>query len=647
MNTDRTDNNELINALQELRRKNSELEKTIETLRKAERRVKENELRYQTLFESSAESISLLKDQVLVDCNEATCVQFACDREDMIGNTPLQFSPPFQPDGRPSTEVVKEKIERVLAGETLFFTWRHIRKNGELFDAEVSLKRIEIDGEPYVQATNRDISERVRAESAIREEKEKLRLSEERFRAIFDNAPIGLMHVNRFGHPEITNEALRKITGYTHEELSKITYLDLSHPDDRAVSMEYFEKMFKGELDRYHLEKRYIHKSGDELWINAHTALIRDKEGRPETVIGMIEDITSRKQAERKLHNALHELEQLKQQLEKENEYLVEEINLTHNFGEIIGRSNKLKKLLKQIEQVASSESTVLILGETGTGKEMFARAIHNLSPRKQRPMIKVNCAALPANLIESELFGHEKGAFTGAVSRKIGKFELADRGTIFLDEVGDLPFDLQAKLLRVLQENEFERLGGTTTIKADVRVLAATNKDLEEMKDNGEFREDLFFRLNVFPLDCPPLRERKDDIPMLTRHFLEKYSAKNGKRITRISEKATKTLQSYDWPGNVRELENIIERAVVLSSTDELQLGSWFVKSIETGRSKDLKTLDQVQADYITHVLEKTNGRIEGKNGAAGILGVKPPTLRSRMQKLGVKVEKKIREIS
>lgn len=633
-------------VLQELKQKNAELEKTVASLKKAEKTIQEKELIYQTLFESSAESISILQNDILIECNQATLRQFACKREEIVGKSPMDFSPKYQPNGRLSIDMIKENIEAVLAGETLFFHWRHVRKDGVEFDAEISLKRVEIDGKPYVQSTNRDISGRLRAEKALNEEKEKLRLSEERFRTIFNNAPIGLMHVNRSGYPEVSNKALQKITGYSEDELSDLTYLDLSHPDDHEISKSYFEEMFSGKLERYFLEKRYLNKNGSELWVNAHTALIRNKEGTPETVVGMIEDISDRKRAEQGLREALSELKTLKHRLEEENEYLLEEIYLTHNFGEIVGKSKKLKRLLKQIEQVASSESTVLILGETGTGKELFARAIHNLSPRKNRPMVKVNCAALPANLMESELFGHEKGAFTGAIMRKIGKFELADKGTLFLDEVGDLPLDLQSKLLRVLQEDEIERLGGNRIIKTDVRVLAATNKDLESMVEAGEFREDLFFRLNVFPLECPPLRERKDDIPMLTKHFLEKFSRKNSKQITHLSEKNSKALQAYEWPGNIRELQNIIERAVVISPGKELKLGNWFLKSIESNKTKHLKTLERVQSDHIIHVLENVNGKIEGKNGAAEILGLNPSTLRSRMQKLGIKIDRKIRDI-
>lgn len=343
-----------------------------------------------------------------------------------------------------------------------------------------------------------------------------------------------------------------------------------------------------------------------------------------------------------RLEVALSELEIFKNRLETENLYLQEEIKTDHNFSEIIGNSKRLKKSLKMIEQVASSDTTVLILGETGTGKELVVRAIHNLSRLKKRPLVKVNCAALPSNLIESELFGHEKGAFTGADTKKIGRFELADQGTIFLDEIGDLPLELQAKLLRVLQENEFERLGSTKTQKVNVRVLAATNRNLEKLRSEGKFRDDLFFRLNVFPVESPPLRDREGDISMLVNHFVEKFNKKTGKAIDTVPQKVMDSLLAYDWPGNVRELENVIERAVILSQNNQLQLADWLTKDLQTMKSTPIKSLDQIQKDHIAYVLKLTNGRVKGDSGAASILGIKPTTLQSRMKKLGVEVIKK-----
>ncbi len=338
------------------------------------------------------------------------------------------------------------------------------------------------------------------------------------------------------------------------------------------------------------------------------------------------------------LQNALDEVERLKNQLQAENVYLQDEIKLFHNFEDIITSSETFKKVLSEVEQVAVTDATVLILGETGTGKELFARAIHSISSRSHRPLVKVDCAALPANLIESELFGHEKGAFTGAVSRKIGRFELADGGTIFLDEIGELPLELQPKLLRVLQEGEFERLGNPHPLKVDVRVIAATNRDLDSETRSGRFREDLYYRLNVFPIVIPPLKERKEDIPLLVKHFMKKYSAKSGKQVEMVSQNLIDKLQAYHWPGNVRELENIIERAVIITQGKKLMLGDWLPKTEHLPGESYIPTLEELEKKHILEVLELTGWRIRGERGAANILNLKPTTLASRMTKLGIK---------
>ena len=338
------------------------------------------------------------------------------------------------------------------------------------------------------------------------------------------------------------------------------------------------------------------------------------------------------------LQGALREVETLKNRLQAENRYLQEELKYNHNFEEIIGQSDVLGKALRKVERVATTDATVLILGETGTGKELFARAIHNLGARSGRPLVKVNCAALPAELIESELFGHEKGAFTGAVARKTGRFELADGGTIFLDEIGDLPLKLQAKLLRVLQEGEFERLGSSTTQKVDVRVIAATNRDLSKAIDEGTFREDLYYRLNVFPVTLPSLRERREDIPLLVRHFVGKFSKKMGRPIDTIPEAVMETLARYSWPGNVRELENIVERTVILTDGPTLQLDDALDTDKTPARPQaGTATLEEAERAHILQILEQTNWRIRGNHGAAEILDINPSTLRSRMKKLGI----------
>ena len=302
----------------------------------------------------------------------------------------------------------------------------------------------------------------------------------------------------------------------------------------------------------------------------------------------------------------------------------------------ILGQSDGLKYVLYRAEQIAPTNTTVLILGETGTGKELIAAAIHDMSPRKERPLITVNCAALPANLIESELFGREKGAFTGADTRRVGRFEVAHGSTLCLDEIGELPLELQAKLLRVIQYNEFERLGSSQTIKVDVRIVATTNRNLEEEVRKGRFRQDLYYRLNVFPITVPPLRQRQEDIPILVQAFTERYARKLGKQITSIQKETMKALQDYPWPGNIRELESIIERAVILCSGPVLHLADKLEIS-SPPLSSTMRTLEETERNQILKILSDTRWRIEGKDGAAAILGLHPSTLRARMHKLGI----------
>jgi len=338
------------------------------------------------------------------------------------------------------------------------------------------------------------------------------------------------------------------------------------------------------------------------------------------------------------LQKALTEVEQLKNRLMAENVYLKEEIKTEYNFEEIIGESDSLKSVIRQVQKVAPTEVTILIMGETGTGKELFARAIHNLSPRRDRPLVKVNCGAISAGLVESELFGHEKGAFTGAVQQRIGRFELADGGTIFLDEVSELPLDTQVKLLRVLQEGEFERVGNSKPIKVDVRVIAATNRNLKEAVEDGSFRKDLFYRLSVLPLRVPPLRERRSDIPLLANFFLAKFAKATGKQITGISDQTLEQLKAYHWPGNVRELQNAIERAVVLAQEPTTEISEPVFDMNQGLESPDSEMLEDIERTHILRVLEKANWVIQGEQGAAQVLGLNPSTLRFRMKKLGIK---------
>jgi formate hydrogenlyase transcriptional activator len=339
---------------------------------------------------------------------------------------------------------------------------------------------------------------------------------------------------------------------------------------------------------------------------------------------------------------AFREIAELKEKLNTEKLYLEDEIRTEHNFGEIVGQSPVLKQVLEQVEIVSPTDSTVLIQGETGTGKELIARAIHNLSGRRDRTFVKLNCAAIPTGLLESELFGHEKGAFTGAIAQRLGRFELAHGGTLFLDEVGDIPLELQSKLLRVLQEQEFERLGSTRTIRVDVRLVAATNRDLVAMVAEKQFRSDLYYRLNVFPIVNPPLRERQDDIPALVRYFTQKFARRMNKRIERIPTEALAALSAYSWPGNIRELENLIERAVIVSRgsrleipLSELEQAAKVAAAIETPRR--LTTLEEAEREHIRQALHEANWQVGGPSGAAVRLGMKRTTLQSKMAKLGI----------
>ena len=375
-------------------------------------------------------------------------------------------------------------------------------------------------------------------------------------------------------------------------------------------------------------------------------------------MLGLSTDITERKRAEEELKQALAEVERLKERLELENVYLRSEVSGVHRYGEMIGESKGMEKVLEEVKRVAGTDMTVLVLGETGTGKELVARLVHEKSLRWERPLVKVNCSALPGELIESELFGHERGAFTGAVTKQVGRFELADGGTIFLDEVGELPLRLQSKLLRVLQEGECERLGSAKTVKVDVRVIAATNRNLSEAAQRGRFRADLYYRLNVYPIEIPPLRERREDIGLLAEVFLQEAEQRLGKSFGKIPSEVIEALLEYSWPGNVRELENVIGRATVTTTGPNLQLPEgWNRAQVadialndstlgvapEKGKNRNdggelLLTLEEFERTRILKVLQQTNWRIEGPKGAAVILGMHPNTLRSRMNKLEIR---------
>ena len=460
--------------------------------------------------------------------------------------------------------------------------------------------------------------------------------SETRFRNLADNAPVMIWISGTDKLCTFLNQQYLDFTGSTIEQGLADGWVQAIHPDDAARCVDIYTTSFDSRK-RFEMEFRLRRGDGEYRWVFSKGTPRFSSDGEFLGYIGSAIDITERKQSEVELTEAHEELHQLKNQLEAENVYLQAELQLDHAFGEIIGQSDAIKHVHFKIGQVAATDSTVLIMGETGTGKELVARAIHEASKRKDRPLIKVNCAALSATLIESELFGHEKGAFTGAGARKLGRFELANGGTIFLDEIGELPLELQVKLLRVIQEGEIERVGGTKTIKIDVRIIAATNRHLQQEVEKGTFREDLWYRLNVFPITAPPLRQRKEDIPLLVEHFAKMSSKKFGKTITSVAAGTMHTLQAHSWPGNVRELANVVERSVIHSQGNVLRMVDRFEQTLDENPAPLIQTLEDCEREHIVRVLEHTSWRIEGPSGAAQLLGLKPSTLRARMAKLTI----------
>lgn len=470
-----------------------------------------------------------------------------------------------------------------------------------------------------------------------------------RYELILQSAGVGIYGLDTQGHTTFANKAAAEMIGWELEDLVGKSQHDILHhskADGTAYPKEQcpiYAAFSDGQVHQVE-DEVFWRKDGSCFPIEYTSTPIKGEEDQILGAVVIFKDITERKKGEKALQlanadllQALGEVKELKQQLEQENEYLLQELKLSKNFEEIISQSEKFKLVLQELEQVAPTDATVLILGESGTGKELVARAVHNLSTREHRPLVKVNCATLPANLIESELFGHERGAFTGALQRKIGRFELADGGTIFLDEIGEMPIDLQAKLLRVLQEGEFERLGNPKTMTVNVRVIAATNRNLEQAIDKGEFREDLYYRLNVFPVQLPPLRERKEDIPILVQHFLKRFTKKFGKEPLLVTKKVINELTAYPWPGNIRELENIIERAVIISKAGKLDLGHSLPKTGRQSQRSQFPTLEELERAHILKTLKYTHWKVSGDNGAAQLLGLKRTTLEARMKKLNI----------
>ena len=488
--------------------------------------------------------------------------------------------------------------------------------------------------EPRRLYTFRIFATRAAAELERLRFEQRLLDSEGRYRDLYEDAPIGYHSTGADGLVRTVNRRLTEWLGYSAAELVGSRLLDhvADSPAGKPRARECFRKYLAGEEIRGE-EVELRRKDGSPLWVRLWGKPVRGPDGQVQVIRVIWADVTDRVLAE-----------QEKARLQQQNLYLQEEIKASHNFEEIIGHGPALTAVLDAVNRVAGTDTTVLITGETGTGKELVARALHSASKRKDKPLIKINCAALPSGLVESELFGHEKGAFTGAIARRVGRFELAHGGTIFLDEIGDLPPEAQAKLLRVLQEREFDRVGGVAPIKADVRVLAATNRDLLQAVRDKTFREDLYYRLSVFPLRLPPLRDRKEDLPLLVHFLVGKYAARIGKHVEGVTAATIQGLLAYPWPGNVRELENVLERAVILSNGPLLEIGAALLPGSGTAAAAAAAPagtpplrLETVERGHIVGVLAQTDGVIEGPNGAAAALGLHPSTLRSRIKKLGI----------
>jgi PAS domain S-box-containing protein len=482
--------------------------------------------------------------------------------------------------------------------------------------------------EPRLLFTFRIFAARAAAELDRLRVERRLKESEQRYRDLFEEAPIAYVHEDMQSRFLSANRAALEILGIRPEEVPDTVGLSLvpDTPDAQRAAREAFASIGRGQDASGVVLELRRKDNGRPIWIQWWSK--PDPGGQYTRT--MFLDITDR---------VLLEREQAR--LKAQNIYLQEEIKQAHNFEEIVGRSPALLSVLENVRRVAGTDASVLIRGETGTGKELIARAIHSASSRRDKPLIKINCAALPTGLVESELFGHEKGAFTGAIAKRPGRFELADGGTIFLDEIGEIPLDVQAKLLRVLQEREFDRIGGKSPIKVDVRVIAATNRDLLQAVSEKTFREDLYYRLNVFPLVLPPLRDRTDDIPLLVSFLIDKFALRIGKHLAGMDPASLDRLLAYRWPGNIRELENVLERAVILADGPLVAIEAEMLPGSSSRASavpaESGTTLEAVERQHILAVLRQTNWVIEGPNGAGQVLDLHPNTLRSRMKKLGI----------
>lgn len=590
---------------------------------------------YQWLFRKSpAMATSIGEDGNYLDVNDAFLERLGYDREDMVGHRPSDFVT------AESAQRIEEEFLPVLrrTGKLENKPIGFLSSSGEIVDCMTnSLVEYDPSG-AFVRtvALYTEIGDQARANFKYRE--------------LYRSTPAMLHTVDGDGNiVTVTDHWLQKL-GYRRDEVVGRPTTDFFSETDRQRYEDGRLKELLAQGDFNNEERQVVTKDGRVLDLMVSAISHRDTNGNVDRMLIASKDVTERLRAERELRTALAENASLRKELERERDYLREEVNVAMNFGRIIGTSPALQKMLKQIEAVAETPASVLLLGESGVGKELVAHAIHTRSARADGPLVKVNCASIPKELFESEFFGHVKGAFTGAHRDRIGRFQLADGGTIFLDEVGEIPLELQGKLLRVLQESEFERVGDDVTRSVDVRVVAATNRDLEQLIVDGEFREDLFYRLSVFPVEVPPLRDRGDDIMQLAQNFLDRAQADFGRPELTLTRAQANNLRDYDWPGNVRELKNVIERAVILSPGNVLRL-DLSMPNISVARQREHtptqapqtgilteKEMREYQKQNIVAALKETGWRVSGTHGAAELLGVKPTTLADRIRTFGIK---------
>ena len=573
------------------------------------------------LFEQSPDSIVITdKAGLIVRVNAQVEHSFGYTRSELLGQ-PVEILIPerFRPAHPAHRAKYGDHARRRPMGASLELYGK--RKDGTEFPVDIMLSPVETASGSFVLSAIRDISEKKQTDEALRR-------SEQHSRMLFEFSPDAILVCDAQGSILKANARVESIFGYKREELLGQSVETLIPQRFRGGHLKHRTDYLQQPRMRpmgVGLDLQGLRKDGSEFPVDILLGPVESQQGR--MIVAIVRDLSERRKYEEALKRA-----------EEEKRYLEEELITTHQFEEIIGETAGLKRVLNQVETVATTDATVLILGETGTGKELVARAIHHLSPRRDRAFVKINCSAIPAGLLESELFGHEKGAFTGAIAQKIGRLELAHQGTLFLDEIGDLPLELQPKILRALQEKEFERVGSARTIPVNVRLVAATNRELANMVEAREFRSDLYYRLRVFPILIPPLRERSEDIPTLVNYFVSQHARRMNRHIETIPPETMRALVRWRWPGNVRELENFIERSVILSEGRVLRAPLAELAIAPDSSPQPSSNLEDAEREHILRILREASGMIGGAGGAAKRLGLKRTTLNSKLKKLGIK---------